>query len=325
MMGGIRWQSTTQTASLLVVALVLVTGVRSSFAAPGFDPTEATEPAPGGSAAEPSAQAFLASINGLRRQKEQPPLEISPTLSRAAEILLGKALAEAIGGDFDTDAGLTLEDLRGSGYDPQHWAEGLVSSEGEPAEIIALWQQYDSHSFAAFLEPDLRDFGLAAELRARNTVYALVAAVSRDQVYRPVLDRLSDLDAVRQQMLERVNRERAQAGLRPLRLDRQLVSVAQTYAERMMAEGFYGHVSPSGETALDRIEFAGYRPERSGENLASGPESVELVMDLWMASPGHRQNILDDRFRDLGIGLSAAISTGELRILWVQCFGSRRP
>ena len=111
----------------------------------------------------------------------------------------------------------------------------------------------------------------------------------------------------------------------PLRLDRALNSAAQTYADRMISEGFYGHVSPRGDTVLDRVRASGYEPQLAAENLASGQPSPEQVMDGWMASKAHRKNILDHDFRDVGFGVSFVESEAGLKILWVQCFGRRRP
>jgi uncharacterized protein YkwD len=220
---------------------------------------------------------------------------------------------------------LTRDDLRAAGYDPSQWAEGLASASGEPSEIVAFWRQTDPRTFGNFLDSELRDFGLATDSWANQPLYALVAATTRSESYRPILEGLSDLEAVRQQLLDRVNEERLRRDLPRLHLSDDLSSAAQGYANRMASEKFYGHVSPHGDTVLDRIEASGYRPELTGENLASGPQTAEQAMDGWMASKGHRDNILDRRFRDVGFGVSAVDTDGELKVLWVQCFGRQRP
>ncbi|HSG41107.1 MAG TPA: CAP domain-containing protein, partial [Thermoanaerobaculia bacterium] len=60
-----------------------------------------------------------------------------------------------------------------------------------------------------------------------------------------------------------------------------------------------------------------------GENIAEGQLSVGEVMDTWMRSPGHRSNILDKSFKELGVGLAMGRSGGTHRVLWAQNFGAR--
>ena len=266
-------------------------------------------------------EAFLESINELRSRQQSPPLKHSQPLSEAAEVLLDKALAEPTANGFDSRARLTRDDLRATGYDPHQWADGLAGSTGEPAEIVDVWQQADPKSFEAFLDPELQDFGLAKVTWGIQPLYALVAATSRSAMHRPILEALSDLETVRRQLLDRVNEARRRHRLGPLHLNGALNSAAQTYAETMMREGFYGHVSPQGDTVLDRVEASGYEPQLTGENLASGPQTTTQAMDGWMASKGHRENILDPRYRDVGFGVSVLESNGNLSTLWVQCFG----
>jgi uncharacterized protein YkwD len=324
MIGRMLWPLLTTPGFVLAMAILLPG--ETPAATPGFqeDPTAPVETTDDLSRADWAARAFLNAINDLRSAGQSPPLHLSAPLSHAARVLLDKAVTEKTASDFDTAAGLTREDLRTSGYDPQRWAEGLASSPGEPAEIVAFWGQTDPKSFEAFLDPGLRDFGLAQGISTSQSVYALVAALSRSQANQPIVEELSDLENLRRQLLSRVNEERRDRGLEPLHPNRELDSTAQTYADTMMREGFYGHVSPQGGTVLDRVEASGYRPELAGENIASGPHTAELAMDSWMASKGHRKNILDRRFRDIGFGLSILDDEGELKILWVQCFGRQR-
>jgi uncharacterized protein YkwD len=270
---------------------------------------------------EGPTKAFLEAINDLRWREQSAALRYSELLSQAAEVLLDKALAGPVTHGFDSSARLTLDDLRALGYDPHQWADGLASSTGEPAEIVDFWQQADPEGFNAFLDPGLQDFGLAKVTWGTQPLYALVAATSRSATNRPILEALSDLETVRRQLLDRVNEERRLRRIGPLHPNGALNSAAQIYAERMMREGFYGHVSPQGDTVLDRVEASGYEPQLTGENLASGPQTTVQVMEGWMASKGHRENILDPRFRDVGFGVSVRESNGDLTILWVQCFG----
>jgi len=325
MMGWMRRRPSSRPRFLVLAALVLIVGIRPST--PWAQPSRAAlpEPVEGPSETVLTARAFLEAINEVRRAEGSAPLEPSEALTRVADLYVEKAVFDLATTDVGIEARLDRDDFQTSAYDPHQWAVGLVSLIGEPAEIIIFWRQTDPQGFEAFLEPNLRDFGLAEGVWSSQPVYALVGAVSRAQTHQPIIDRLSDLEAIGRQLLDRVNEKRRRRGVGELRLSRQLTSAAQGYADRMVEEGFYGHVSPSGDTVLQRVEATGYRPEHTGENLASGPDTVAAAMDGWMASKGHRRNILNSRFRDIGFGLSVRQTDGELTILWVQCFGTRRP
>lgn len=308
-----------------VTALLLVAMKPAAIPALQASPAAPAESTDTPTRTEEVARAFLDAINELRLEEHRAPLRLSDPLSRAARLLLDKALIESVTNGFDAGARLTREDLRSSGYEPSRFADGLASSTRDPAEIVTFWRQADPKSLDNFLDAGLRDFGLAAETRGTQSVYALVAATSQSEINRPIIEQLSDLETVRQQLLDRVNEERARRHRGPLRPSRALDLAAQTYAERMMREEFYGHISPRGDTVLERVQASGYEPELIGENLASGQPTAEQAMDNWMASKEHRDNILDQCYRDIGFGIAVLESEGELKILWVQCFGRQRP
>ncbi len=88
----------------------------------------------------------------------------------------------------------------------------------------------------------------------------------------------------------------------------------------MAARDYFSHTSPEGGSAGDRITAAGYRWSTWGENIARGQQTPESVMDAWMNSPGHRANILNCDFKDLGVGVHIA-SGGPW---WTQNFGASR-
>lgn len=308
-----------------VTALLLVAMKPAATPALQASPAAPAESTDTPTRTEEVARAFLDAINELRLEEHRAPLRLSDPLSRAARLLLDKALIESVTNGFDAGARLTREDLRSSGYEPSRFADGLASSTRDPAEIVTFWRQADPKSLDNFLDAGLRDFGLAAETRGTQSVYALVAATSQSEINRPIIEQLSDLETVRQQLLDRVNEERARRHRGPLRSSRALDLAAQTYAERMMREEFYGHISPRGDTVLERAQASGYEPELIGENLASGQPTAEQAMDNWMASKEHRDNILDQCYRDIGFGIAVLESEGELKILWVQCFGRQRP
>jgi uncharacterized protein YkwD len=107
-----------------------------------------------------------------------------------------------------------------------------------------------------------------------------------------------------------VNSERRERGLRALKLNRRLSRAADGHADDMVRRDYFAHDSLSGASFVDRIRRTGYlsgpRAWVVGENLAWGSgdrSSPTAIVRAWMNSPGHRANILQRRFREVGIGL----------------------
>jgi hypothetical protein len=106
-----------------------------------------------------------------------------------------------------------------------------------------------------------------------------------------------------------LNERRLRHGLPALRSEARLQVAAQRYAQDMVERRFFAHDDPGGLDPQDRILMAGYPALRAstGENLAwgTGPEGspVEIV-DGWMHSPGHRENVLRETFAEIGIGVA---------------------
>ncbi|GGU95771.1 hypothetical protein GCM10010275_37180 [Streptomyces litmocidini] len=117
-----------------------------------------------------------------------------------------------------------------------------------------------------------------------------------------------------------VNAERGKAGCGPLRPEEHLRDAAQGHADDMAARGYYEHHSPEGRDAGDRMNGAGYEWAAWGENIHRGPKTPARAMEDWMDSPGHRANILNCSFEDIGVGVSLAAGGPW----WVQDFGARR-
>jgi uncharacterized protein YkwD len=107
-----------------------------------------------------------------------------------------------------------------------------------------------------------------------------------------------------------LNRARARHGLRPLRLNRKLGHVARMHSRDMVRRHYFDHDSRNGATPFQRILHTRYvPPNRSwwlGENIGWGGGSGDpaMLVRMWMHSPGHRANILSNRFRDIGIGIA---------------------
>ena len=118
------------------------------------------------------------------------------------------------------------------------------------------------------------------------------------------------------------NAERQNAGLPPLALNAQLANAAQSYSQVLAATGCFEHTCGSVPDFGDRDAQAGYTGWSTiGENIAAGYPTPEAVVSGWMASPGHRANILSSRYTEIGIGVVSG--AGKLGTYWTQEFGSR--
>src|SRR3954464_2487795 len=115
-----------------------------------------------------------------------------------------------------------------------------------------------------------------------------------------------------------VNQQRAAHHLRPLRLDRKLTRASVRHSRDMVSHRYFAHVSRSGATPGTRIRRAGWTHGRRswmvGENIAWGTGSrapPRAIVRAWMRSSGHRANILQRRFRMIGIGIAVGAPGGQ--------------
>jgi uncharacterized protein YkwD len=122
------------------------------------------------------------------------------------------------------------------------------------------------------------------------------------------------------EVLRLVNAERANAGCGALTADSRLAAAAQAHSADMAANDYFSHTGRNGSDVADRVEAAGYRWSAVGENIAKGQPTPAAVMQAWMNSSGHRANILNCRFRNIGIGLAY---DGRSPV-WTQDFGTPR-
>ncbi|MER8041795.1 CAP domain-containing protein [Streptomyces sp. NPDC094032] len=120
------------------------------------------------------------------------------------------------------------------------------------------------------------------------------------------------------QVIALVNAERAKAGCGALTANATLTRAAQGHSDDMAARDFFDHTNPDGAGPGDRVTAAGYPWSTYGENIAKGQSGPEQVMEAWMNSPGHRANILNCDFKEIGIGIHD--SGGPY---WTQVFGAR--
>lgn len=123
-------------------------------------------------------------------------------------------------------------------------------------------------------------------------------------------------------IIELTNKEREEKGLAKVLENEALNNAARLKAENMLTENYWAHFAPSGKTPWDFILGAGYKFTFAGENLAKNFYNSEEVVAAWMASPTHRDNLLNANYQDIGIAVVEGVLNGQKTTLVVQEFGT---
>jgi uncharacterized protein YkwD len=128
-------------------------------------------------------------------------------------------------------------------------------------------------------------------------------------------------DGLESEVARLVNVQRALDGCDvPLTVDGRLGAAARKHSEDMAAKDYFSHTSQDGTEFADRISRENYVWRAAGENIAKGQRTPAEVMNSWMNSSGHRANILNCSFRDIGVGVAYQGNT----LIWTQDFGTHR-
>jgi len=124
-------------------------------------------------------------------------------------------------------------------------------------------------------------------------------------------------------LVSMTNSERAKNGLGALSVNSALTSAATAKANDMLSKGYFSHTSPDGRTPWDFITAAGYNYTYAGENLAIGYSSASELMSAWINSQTHRDNILNSKFREIGMAVVSGKYNGVETTLVAQEFGAQ--
>jgi uncharacterized protein YkwD len=108
----------------------------------------------------------------------------------------------------------------------------------------------------------------------------------------------------------------------PVALSGTLAGVALGHASDMAVNNYFEHEDLTGHTPADRVRAVGYREKLVGENIAFGPRTAEEVVQGWLDSPAHCENIMDPRFAEMGIAYAAGHARRGL--YWVQVLAAPR-
>ena len=231
------------------------------------------------------------------------PLRHSAQLDRAAQYWAGggtpRAAAERSGYEAEATAGLRVR--------------------GPESSLVQRLKRPDCRTV---MNPEMRDIGIYR--RGMDTWLVLAAAyVLPPSSQAPVL-------ATRAlQLINEVRARGARCGERsfgpapPVTLSGTLAGVALGHASDMAEHNYFEHEDLAGHSPADRVRSVGYREKLVGENIAYGPKSVEEVVQGWLGSTGHCENIMDPRFAEMGIAFAAGHSARR-GLYWVQLLAAPR-
>ena len=209
--------------------------------------------------------------------------------------------------------------LQSAGYRAMHSSVMSLSGAKDNADIARMLGQ---RACTDLRSEDVREIGI--ETRG-NSVWLVFAAPFE-------ADALKNESRVRARVLELANEARARprrcgvqqfAAVPPLALESHLSNAALVQARDMARHNMLEHAGSDGSTPDQRVTRAGYKWRATGENIASGPTTPEEVMAGWLASPGHCENIMSPRFKEMGIAWVVDPKSAS-GVYWAQTFGTRR-
>jgi uncharacterized protein YkwD len=262
-----------------------------------------------------------------------PPLHHNASLDQlAAQWAQGQPLVQlATRGGYGAGT-LAGVHVLGGGSLPERLSRTDCATLGNPAmkEIGSYQRAPDTWlvlSVAAETHPNIHST-LGQQTAAAGTRYPPPMPVysSGASTRAPVTPELS------RRALELVNEVRARgtrcgsrafAPAPPLSLSGTLGSVALGHATDMASHSYFEHQDLAGQSPADRVRAVGYKEKLVGENIAYGPQSVDEVMQGWLDSPGHCENIMDPRFVQMGLALAAGHGAKH-GLYWVQVLAQPR-
>jgi uncharacterized YkwD family protein len=127
----------------------------------------------------------------------------------------------------------------------------------------------------------------------------------------------ANIGSYEQQVVDLVNSERAKVGLPALKMNTKLAGVAEKKAEDLRDNNYFAHNSPTYGSPFDMMRQFGVTYTTAGENIARGQKTPAAVMNGWMNSQGHKENILNSNFTEIGVGY---VTDSNGTTYWVQMF-----
>lgn len=125
-----------------------------------------------------------------------------------------------------------------------------------------------------------------------------------------------------EKVIELTNSRRLNANVEIVKENAQLSAAANAKLDDMFKNNYWAHVSPTGTEPWYFVTNAGYKYQHAGENLARDFSNANDVVSAWMASPTHKKNLLDSRYKDIGVAVKDGYINGVETTIVVQMFGA---
>ncbi|MEM9806126.1 MAG: CAP domain-containing protein, partial [Cyanobacteria bacterium P01_D01_bin.56] len=294
------------------------------------------------------AQEVLRLTNEFRQQNGVEPLTLNEELVTTAENY-SQTMAE---GDFFShigeDGSAPWDRAEDEGYTARAMGENLAAGQLTPEEVVQGWIDSPGHQRnllnSSYTEMGLGYFELENDTGAVNynrywtqlfgsgdltpastPVSAIPAATPASPVVLAAEQPTTNDNVFAEEVLRLTNEFRAENGRAPLTLNEELASTAQKHSQAMAEGDFFSHTGLNGSAPWDRAEDEGYTARAMAENIAAGQPTPEQVVQGWIDSPGHRQNMLNPSYTELGVGyFELENDTGQVNYnrYWTQVFGS---
>jgi uncharacterized protein YkwD len=160
----------------------------------------------------------------------------------------------------------------------------------------------------------------------KNKIIIFIFAVGLlFQLHTPIVKADAEAPGISaEKLIELTNKERESLGLSKLKENAVLDKVAKLKAENMAKLGYFAHNSPTGKTPWYWFQISGYKYKYAGENLAILYDTSEEVTEGWMTSPKHKENIVNTKFREIGMAVVQGTYNGRKTSYVVEVFGTTK-
>lgn len=182
-----------------------------------------------------------------------------------------------------------------------------------PELRMAFWPSLENDFRPVFIQPRFLFFYLTIFLVLKLVIFPFYYFLPKTSLFA---------DVVSSTLVSLTNQERQARGLNVLKESPVLKQAALAKAQDMLTNGYFSHTSPQGVTPWYWFKQSGYNYLAAGENLAIGFIDSQEVQTAWYNSPSHRQNLLNAKYKEIGIAVVKGNFQGRETTLVVQLFGN---
>nr|WP_309227111.1 CAP domain-containing protein [Micromonospora thermarum] len=256
----------------------------------------------------PAVGADESPADGGRRRLRRPLLIGGAAAAATLVVSLGAGAVAFSGGDDASPASVADDTVAA--------APALPGTGETPADALAPTGSPSASPTTAKPSPSVTASRKPTPAPSRTTA---PSRRSPERSTAPSSSTGSGVSAQAREVVNLANAERAKAGCGALSIDDKLMTAAQRHSQDQADHQNMSHTGSDGSDPGDRIDRVGYEWRTYGENVAWNQKTPAAVMDAWMNSPGHRANILNCAFTEIGVGIAS--SNGPY---WTQVFAAPR-